>query len=540
MQQVMAQRKSTGKKINTTTHATPAKNVDREELELQRQNILTEIKQTQDQLKLLQKDKNATYAQLQALQNKLNAREALIKNINKEINYIESNIKNAHNDVDNLTLSLKQLQLNYAELMRYSYKQRTSQDMLMFIFSSSSFYDALRRYNYIKQYRNYRKQQADKILATSSNLKNKIITLNQQKQQKDVMLKAEQEQKQVLNAETNQKNLVMQDLKGKEKELLQQVAEKKRISENLNRVIAAAIKREIELARKKAEEERRKQAAAKAEAERKAKAEAIARKKAAEEEKQRQLKEEREERERNQRITAIEKKKNNNLFKRNTDNNTGNLSKRSQGNNTIPIIEDKNKNTSANNNTGNKRTSNPRYLGGNDEPDDKPEPRNAETANNTDNKPSTYADDMSEENKIISSNFEANRGNLNSPVAGGYICEKFGKNKHPLYNVYTENFGVDIRTTKGATVRSVFAGEVSSVFYIAGAGNNILVNHGTYFTLYSKIDKPLVKAGSKISARQALGTVITDGDGNSQVHFEIWKVGTGGAQKINPEPWIRL
>jgi murein hydrolase activator len=506
---INAQKKKS-KNIKTST-ATAGKddnanNIDRNELESQRQNILNEIKQTQMQLQSLQKDKNATYAQLQALQNKLNARQALINNINKEINLIERTITNANDDVKSLTLNLAELRKHYSELMRYSYKQRTSQDLVMFIFSSNGFYDAVRRYNYIKQYREYRKEQAKKIIETSTDLKGKILTLKEQKEQKDLRLKEQEEQKQVISVETSQKNLVMKDLKGKEKDLNVKVAEQKKVADDLNKAIAAAIRREIEIARRKADEERKRIAREKAETQRKEKEAYAAKLKAADDERRR-LKEEE------------ERKKS--LAKVNKINGASAKTIKTTEPARAPDVAKV---------TSNKTTTNPRFLG--EMEPSKPAPVAASS--------NSYNDDLSEENRTLSNNFELNKGNLNSPVTGGYVCEHFGKNKHPLYNVVTENYGVDIRTSKGAQVKSVYGGEVSSVFYIAGAGNNILINHGSYFTLYSKIDKASVTKGMKVSARQVLGTVMTDGDGNSQVHFEIWKVGANGAlQKVNPEQWIR-
>jgi murein hydrolase activator len=516
---VVAQRKSSKKKVSVNQ-------VSKEDLEAQRTAILGEIKKTQDQLKELQKDKNASLQQLTALQSKLDARQALIGNINNEISLIGDNIADATNDVDNLKLSLKDLQMHYSELIRYSYKQRTSQDMVMFIFSSKNFYEAMTRYKYVKQYRDYRKLQAEKILMASKNIKDKIFTLEQQRKQKDAFLQQQEEQRKVLAMETSQKNGVVLDLKGKEKELLSKVQNQKLVADKLNSAINAAIRREIAIARKKAEEESRRIAKEKTDRDRRERDAAIAKRKAAEEEKRRLAEEERQ-----RKINAVTAIKNADR-KRNSAATGGAIptgkplagAKKPINTGTPaptpkPVAADK---------------PTPRYVAKTEDPTAKPStPTSAADG-------SSYANDLSDESRQLSNNFEANRGYLIAP-ASGYICEHFGKNKHPVYNVVTENYGVDIRTSKGSQVKTVFGGEVSSVFYIAGAGNNILVNHGTYFTLYSKIDKAMVTKGQKLTARQAIGTVMTDAEGNNQVHFEIWKVGASGAlQKMNPEQWIRL
>jgi murein hydrolase activator len=494
------------------------KNQDRSELEQQRVAIMAEIKETQQKLSLLQKDKNATIGQLQALQSKLTARQALITNINKDISLLENNINAAASDVKDLTLSLTELKKQYAQLIRYTYKNRTSQSELMFLFSSKSFNDAVRRYNYVKQYRDYRKQQATKIMETSNTLQSRITTLEQQKLKKDEMLNAQVEQQKVLAQESDQKNSVIINLKGQEKNLTVMIAEKRKTAENVNKAINAAIRREIELARKKAQEEKRKLMAARAEAARiekeKQQSIAMAKRKAADDE-QRRL---REEQEKAKNLKNIASKKTSTI-KTNDNNPTA----KTIPNNYNPKLPEK---TTASLNPS------PRVIGGGAAASKVPEP--TPTA-------SSYNDDLSDETRALSNSFEQNRGVLNSPVSGGYISCHFGKNKHPIFNVVEENYGVDIRTAKGAIAKSVFGGDVSSIFFIPGAGNCVMVNHGNYFTVYSKLDKVAVSKGQKIAARTAIGSVMTDAEGNNQVHFEIWKVNANGSPvKLNPEQWIRL
>jgi murein hydrolase activator len=501
------------------------KNQDRGELEKQREMILIEIKETQLKLTSLQKDKNASLAQLQTLQAKLTARQALIGNINKDINLLENNINAASADVKDLTLSLEELKKQYAQLIRYTYKNRTSQSVLMFLFSARSFNDGIRKYNYVKQYREYRRTQAEKIIATSTTLQNRINTLNSQKLQKDAMLMAQVEQQKVLAVESNQKNSVVLNLKGQEKILQANISEKRKTAEAVNKAINAAIRREIELARKKAEEERRKIAKEKADFARREKekiqADLLAKKQAAEAE-TRRIKEENE---KAKNLKTIASKKANTI-KANEKNGPVAKAIDNKYNPKLNEIEKPNNSTS--------KTTNPRYIASSD--NIKPAviaPINITTT-------TTYNDDLSDENRALSNSFELNKGLLGSP-ASGFICSHFGNNKHPVFNVVEKNYGIDIRTAKGTTVKSVHGGEVSSIFYIAGFGNSVMVNHGNYFTVYGKLDKVSVTKGQKISARTILGTVLTDAEGNNQMHFEVWKVNAKGAPtNLNPEQWIRL
>jgi murein hydrolase activator len=496
------------------------KNLGREELESQRMNILAEIKQTQEKLTLLQKDKTVSVQQLLVLQNKLDARKELIGNINKEINYLDNNIVSATNDVKKLNANLINLKKQYAELIRFSYKQRVSQSLLMFFFSSKNFNDAIRRYQYIKQYKEYRKHQAQEITYTSKELNAQLGTLSEQKKQKDAILQVQKQQELEIAHETNIKNAAVLQIKGKEQDLAKQLESKKKIATDLNNAIASAIRREIELARKKAEFERQQRAKQAAlEAKQKAKEEALARAKVLEDERLRLV-------DQNKNINAL-KKNGTKLISKNGK--AGQPTAKTIANNTptsLPKLKDK----SSDGNVAKTTITAPKPT------TLKPVEVPAKPTNTGNN---AYTNDLSNNVRQLSVSFENNKGYLPNPVSGGYICERFGKVKHPLYNVYTENFGVDIRTSKGAIAKSIFAGEVSSVFTLPGTGTNILVNHGTYFTVYSKLENVTVVKGQQIGARQSLGTVRTNEEGNAQVHLEIWKVNPNGSPvKLNPEQWI--
>ena len=137
----------------------------------------------------------------------------------------------------------------------------------------------------------------------------------------------------------------------------------------------------------------------------------------------------------------------------------------------------------------------------------------------------------------LSANFEQNKGKLPYPVEQGIITGKYGTTQHPTQKkVTTNNKGVDITTTKGSKVRSVFDGEVCVVTTQGGHGV-ILIRHGFYFTLYANLEKVYVKVGDKVSTGKEIGLVHTDAnDGKTILHFEIWQE---NRTTVNPALWIR-
>jgi septal ring factor EnvC (AmiA/AmiB activator) len=159
-----------------------------------------------------------------------------------------------------------------------------------------------------------------------------------------------------------------------------------------------------------------------------------------------------------------------------------------------------------------------------------------ETTTTTTKKEATLPE--TKESAALSKSFEGNKGKLPWPVDKGSITEGFGRNAHPtLENVFTNNAGVDISAPKGASVRAVFEGEVTSVLNIPGAGKVVIIKHGNYRTVYSNLQDTYVKIGTKVTTKQAIGTLLVT-EGLSLAHFEIHQVVGTSSIALNPSLWI--
>ena len=143
---------------------------------------------------------------------------------------------------------------------------------------------------------------------------------------------------------------------------------------------------------------------------------------------------------------------------------------------------------------------------------------------------------MNEEETKLATSFSALRGRMPWPVSSGFVSDHFGVHNHPvLRGVRTNNNGVDIQTSAGNDVKVVYDGVVQSVVAIPGANMIVAVQHGDYFTVYSKLSNVSVSNGQKINAGQKIGVVATDNDGTSEINFQVWKT----FDKLNPENWLR-
>lgn len=146
---------------------------------------------------------------------------------------------------------------------------------------------------------------------------------------------------------------------------------------------------------------------------------------------------------------------------------------------------------------------------------------------------------LTPEARELNAEFEKNKGRLPWPVARGTITGSFGKHPHPvLKGITVENNGIDISCEKGASVRAMFKGEVSSVIVIPGAGKAVIISHGAYRSVYSNLREVAVAKGQVVSTKEAIGTVMTDEDG-STAHVEIWRITPEGELvKSDPGAWI--
>jgi murein hydrolase activator len=139
------------------------------------------------------------------------------------------------------------------------------------------------------------------------------------------------------------------------------------------------------------------------------------------------------------------------------------------------------------------------------------------------------------ETKQINTNFQANRSILIWPTRHGFISQGFGRKPHPiLKGVVIENLGVDIQTNKNEAVRCVFDGKISAVANVPGMGMVVMIQHGTYYTVYARLKNVVVVTGQKIKAKEAIGEVSEDNDELNQLQFQIWR----GNEKLNPEEWL--
>lgn len=143
---------------------------------------------------------------------------------------------------------------------------------------------------------------------------------------------------------------------------------------------------------------------------------------------------------------------------------------------------------------------------------------------------------LTAESKILADNFRANRGKLPWPVEKGFVSLGYGNQAHPVFNTLViHNSGVEITTDKGSDARAVFAGVVASVIVLSPVNKAVMIQHGDFFTVYQNLSSVYVGKGDKVSIKQNLGKIRTNGGtGQTIIKFLILQNTTYN----DPRSWL--
>lgn len=241
----------------------------KEELQQKQQDLLKEIRELNQSLKNIRNSKNKSLANYNLVKRKIAAREELIQSINKDMRILDNNIFTNSQEINKLKKQLDTLKQEYGKSLVFAFKNRSNYDYLNFIFSAATFNDAVKRITYLRSYRQYREQQVDNIEKTQDLISNKIASLNNSKNEKNLALKDQNKQLTDLEEDRKEQNTEVNKLKSQEKDLASQIKKRENDRRKMQSAISAIIRRELAEARKRAEALARQKRAAEEERKRK-------------------------------------------------------------------------------------------------------------------------------------------------------------------------------------------------------------------------------------------------------------------------------
>ena len=248
--------------------AAAAQDESKEDIQKRQQQLQREIAELNGTLNQIKSSKKKSLSQLALVQKKIRTRNALINSINKDLRRLDNTIYTSQLDINRMRRELDSLKENYAKSLVFAYKNRSNYDYLNFIFSATSFNDAVKRIAYLRSYRDYRETQVNTIQKTQRVIEQKIETLTSNKTEKKSTLAEQGKQLTVLKEDKKEQDDVLNNLKGRESDVAKQIKQNQRDQQKLKGALQAIINREIaeakrkEAARLKALEEQKKREAA--------------------------------------------------------------------------------------------------------------------------------------------------------------------------------------------------------------------------------------------------------------------------------------
>ncbi|MBU2921686.1 peptidoglycan DD-metalloendopeptidase family protein [Winogradskyella psychrotolerans] len=214
-------------------------------LELQRQQVLREMKQINALLFTKKKEEKSAITLIEDINYKVNVRKNLIRITNEQANLLTREINTNQKEITSLRTQLQELKDDYAAMVVKSYKSKSEQSKVMFLLSSSNFQQAYKRLQYIRQYRDYQKEQGEAIKIKTKELQDLNIQLSKQKEDKKKLIEENRIAKRELESELKQRETLMASIKSDMSKFAAQIKAKKqeadRLDKEIDRLIAEAI-----------------------------------------------------------------------------------------------------------------------------------------------------------------------------------------------------------------------------------------------------------------------------------------------------------
>jgi septal ring factor EnvC (AmiA/AmiB activator) len=217
----------------------------RAQLEKQRKELRREINSINTSLDRTEKRQKTVLTRVQDIEQKIEKTRQLIRVNNQQANLLSGKIDENQGKIDKLERNLQALKDEYAQMIRKSYKSRSSQNRIMFLFSSESFLQAYKRMQYMKQYAEYRKDQGSTIQKQKRELKSLNEKLMEQRSAKEKLVESNRRTRAKLQGDRVEQRKLVASIKENESEFKAQIQQKQReiskIDGQIQKIISEAV-----------------------------------------------------------------------------------------------------------------------------------------------------------------------------------------------------------------------------------------------------------------------------------------------------------
>lgn len=234
------------------------KNSDK--LRKEQERLEKSIQNTKSLLDKTQSSSKATLNELKVIDNQVKYREELLRNFDNQIRGAELKIEQKDQQIVQLTEKIAHLKVQYKKLLIYAYKHRSKEGKMMYIFSASTYFEALKRNKYLEKIAEIQQKQKLIILQHQGLISSEKKSLETEKERKLRVAEEKRKEKEQILKDKEKQQQTFQKLKGEENKLLASLREEEKKKAVLKQKIKEAIDMEIAAAERARKEKERKEA----------------------------------------------------------------------------------------------------------------------------------------------------------------------------------------------------------------------------------------------------------------------------------------
>lgn len=232
-----------------------------DQLQAEQNKLEKKLSTTKSLLDKVKKGTETSLNELKLIENQVKNRELLVRNFDNQIRSAELTISSKGEQIKELQKRLVRLKEQYKKLLIYAYKHRNKSAKMMFIFSSSNYFEAVKRTAYLKRLSEIQQKQFKVIQQNEKTIHKEIRDISAEKEHKKTLLEEKIVEKQQIEKDKSAKQQALDKLRKDESSLMAELKEQERQKSELKRRIKLAIEKEIAEAEAKAKKEAEKKAA---------------------------------------------------------------------------------------------------------------------------------------------------------------------------------------------------------------------------------------------------------------------------------------
>lgn len=218
---------------------------EKERLEQRKEQLQKQLSEARTKLQQEKKKEKSVLKEIAGQEAQIQISEKIISTIAKQTRILDDNIYLTQLEINKLNRDLKIMKEDYAKIIVKSYKSRSEQSRIMFVLSSSSFLQAYKRVQYMKQYAGYRKRQAEEIKIKQLRLGVAVNKLQTNKKEKEVVIvektKIKAEHEKLKQEKEKTAKLIQKDKRKITAEIAKMNKERKAIDRKIKKMINDAI-----------------------------------------------------------------------------------------------------------------------------------------------------------------------------------------------------------------------------------------------------------------------------------------------------------